>query len=57
MIGKPCAGKSHARFDEGELEIGPSPLRQLSTLPKGTDILADNNSRLRSSARVAGGAC
>jgi hypothetical protein len=23
MIGKPCAGKLHARFDEGELEIGP----------------------------------
>jgi len=23
MIGKPCARKSHARFDEGELEIGP----------------------------------
>ena len=21
MIGKPCAGKPHARFDEGELEI------------------------------------
>jgi hypothetical protein len=21
MIGKPCARKSHARFDEGELEI------------------------------------
>jgi hypothetical protein len=21
MIGKPCAGKLHARFDEGELEI------------------------------------
>jgi hypothetical protein len=23
MIGKPCAGKLHAWFDEGELEIGP----------------------------------
>jgi len=23
MIGKPCAGKLHARFDEGELEIEP----------------------------------
>jgi hypothetical protein len=23
MIGKPCAGKLHARFDEGELEIAP----------------------------------
>jgi hypothetical protein len=22
MIGNPCARKSHARFDEGELEIG-----------------------------------
>ncbi|MBM4322838.1 MAG: hypothetical protein FJ115_04680 [Deltaproteobacteria bacterium] len=33
MIGKPCARKSHARFDEGELEIGPLPLRQLPTLP------------------------
>lgn len=34
MIGNPCAGKLHARFDEGELEIGNLPLRQLSTLPK-----------------------
>ena len=33
MIGKPYAGKSHVRFDEGELEIEPSLLRQLSTLP------------------------
>jgi len=33
MIGKPCARKSHARFDEGELEIEHTPLRQLSTLP------------------------
>jgi len=33
MIGKPCARKAHARFDEGELEIGHKPLRQLSTLP------------------------
>jgi hypothetical protein len=33
MIGKPCAGKPPARFDEGELEIEPSrQLRQLSTL-------------------------
>jgi hypothetical protein len=23
MIGKPCARKEHARFDEGELEIEP----------------------------------
>ena len=22
VIGKPCEGKPHARFDEGELEIG-----------------------------------
>ena len=27
-------GKLNVRFDEGELEIGHSPLRQLSTLPK-----------------------
>jgi hypothetical protein len=33
MIGKPCARKSHARFDEGELEIEPRPLRQFPTLP------------------------
>ena len=33
MIGKTCAGKLHARFDEGELEIRLRPLRQLSTLP------------------------
>jgi hypothetical protein len=33
MIGKPYAGKPHVRFDEGELEIEPSLLRQLSTLP------------------------
>jgi hypothetical protein len=33
MIGKPYSGKLNVRFDEGELEIGPSPLRQLSTLP------------------------
>jgi hypothetical protein len=33
MIGKPCARNSHARFDDGELEIGQKPLRQLSTLP------------------------
>jgi hypothetical protein len=24
IIGKPYAGKLHVRFDEGELEIGPS---------------------------------
>ncbi len=35
MIGKPCAGKPPARFDEGELEIAPFRLlRQLSTLLK-----------------------
>ena len=34
MIGKPYAGKPHVRFDEGELEIEPSLLRQLSTLPR-----------------------
>jgi hypothetical protein len=33
MIGKPYAGKPHVRFDEGELEIEPFLLRQLSTLP------------------------
>jgi hypothetical protein len=33
MIGKPDSGKLNVRFDEGELEIGPLPLRQLSTLP------------------------
>jgi hypothetical protein len=33
MIGKPDSGELNVRFDEGELEIGPSPLRQLSTLP------------------------
>jgi hypothetical protein len=26
IIGKPCAGKLHARFDEGELEIGSNLL-------------------------------
>ena len=38
MIGKPYAGKSHVRFDEGELEIEPSLLRQLSTLPNSFDL-------------------
>jgi len=33
MIGKPYSGKPDVRFDEGELEIGHKPLRQLSTLP------------------------
>ena len=33
MIGKPYSGKLNVRFDEGELEIEPLPLRQLSTLP------------------------
>jgi len=33
MIGKPYSGKPNVRFDEGELEIGQKPLRQLSTLP------------------------
>ena len=33
MIGKPYSGKLNVRFDEGELEIEPQPLRQLSTLP------------------------
>jgi hypothetical protein len=33
MIGKPDSGKLNVRFDEGELEIGPQPLRQLPTLP------------------------
>ena len=33
MIGKPYSGKLNVRFDEGELEIGRQPLRQLSTLP------------------------
>jgi len=32
MIGKPYSGKLNIRFDEGELEIEPLPLRQLSTL-------------------------
>jgi hypothetical protein len=34
MIGKPYSRKSNVRFDEGELEIGPQLVRQLSTLPK-----------------------
>jgi hypothetical protein len=34
MIGKPYSGKLNVRFDEGELEIEHSPLRQLSTLPE-----------------------
>ena len=33
MIGKPYSGKLNVRFDEGELEIEPMLLRQLSTLP------------------------
>ena len=33
MIGKPYSGELNVRFDEGELEIGSGPLRQLSTLP------------------------
>ncbi len=32
MIGKPYSGKLNVRFDEGELEIGQTPLRQFSTL-------------------------
>ena len=36
MIGKPDSGKLNVRFDEGELEIEPLPLRQLSTLPTYT---------------------
>ena len=32
MIGKPYSGKLNVRFDEGELEIGHSLLRQFSTL-------------------------
>jgi hypothetical protein len=46
MIGKPCAGKLHARFDEGELEIGLLLLRQFSTLPSLTFArgLCDRNS-------------
>jgi len=36
MIGKPYSGKLNVRFDEGELEIEPLPLRQLSTLPRYT---------------------
>ncbi len=35
MIGKPYSGKLNVRFDEGELEIEPMLLRQLSTLPEG----------------------
>ncbi len=33
MIGKPYSGKLNVRFDEGELEIEPRPLRQFPTLP------------------------
>jgi len=33
MTGKPYSGKLNVRFDEGELEIRLSPLRQFSTLP------------------------
>jgi len=33
MIGKLDSGKLNVQFDEGELEIEPWPLRQLSTLP------------------------
>ena len=38
MIGKPYSGKLNVRFDEGELEIEPSPLRQLSTLPNLSNL-------------------
>ena len=34
MIGKPYSGKLNVRFDEGELEIEHSLLRQFSTLLK-----------------------
>jgi len=34
MIGKPYSGKLNVRFDEGELEIEHSSLRQFPTLPK-----------------------
>ena len=33
ISGKPDSGNLDVRFDEGELEIGLLPLRQLSTLP------------------------
>ena len=33
VAGKPDEGEPHVRIDEGALEIGPSLLRQSSTLP------------------------
>jgi hypothetical protein len=39
MIGKPYSGKLNVRFDEGELEIELSLLRQLSTLPSDFKFL------------------
>jgi hypothetical protein len=39
MIGKPYSGKLNVRFDEGELEIELSLLRQLSTLPIPEEFL------------------
>ena len=37
-VGKPCAGKPHARFDEGELALG-----------YGCDIVALTDERVRNS--------
>jgi len=46
MIGKPYSGKLNVRFDEGELEIGCQPLRQLSTLPLDNVPLVSNGFHL-----------
>jgi hypothetical protein len=43
MIGKPYSGKLNVRFDEGELEIEPPLLRQLSTLPEASLLLTQND--------------
>ena len=61
MIGKPYSGKLNVRFDEGELEIEPPPLRQFPTLPLPTyngaaaELRAEGPSVLAACSAGAGG--
>ena len=52
MIGKPYSGKLNVRFDEGELEIGQSSLRQFPALPFPTTLEVKSILRVVVSFRI-----
>ena len=53
MIGKPYSGKLNVRFDEGELEIEHSLLRQFSTLLLKVKLSAISNQQSAHTEQIA----